>query len=85
MAYLITLQLSPPHNTFSYVRGLPGLKGLAIDDAYGLVAISPKRDLYVIRASGDIDEAAVSAVAEVKGIHADVKIAPIDPTAKTED
>jgi len=85
MPHLITLQLTPPHNTFSYVRGLPGMEHLAIDETYGLVAISPKRGLYVIRVSGDIDQEALLAVSEVKGIYADVRIAPIDPTAKAED
>ena len=67
MPHLITLQLTPPHNTFSYVRGLPGIEHLAVDEAYGLVAISPKRGLYVIRVSGDIDQEALLAVSEVQG------------------
>jgi hypothetical protein len=81
MRCLITLQLSPPNNTLDYIRGLPGLSDLAIDESYGLVAISPKRGLYVVRVSGDLDEAALSAVTEVRGVHGDVRIAPIDPTA----
>ncbi len=84
MPHLITLQLTPPRNTFSHVRGLPVLKDLAIDTAYGLVPISPRRGLYVIRVSGEIDETAVLGVPEVKGIHGDARIAPItsQPTAK---
>jgi hypothetical protein len=85
MVHLVTLKLAPPHNTLRHVRGLPVLENLAVDEAYGLVAISPKRNLYVIRVSGEIDRDSLLAVAEVHAVHADVRIAPFEPTAKRED
>ena len=81
MPHLVTLQLSPPNNTFRYVCRLPGLDRAAIDESYGLVAISPKRSLYVIRVSGPFDQTAVLALPEVKGIHTDVRISAIEPDA----
>ena len=87
MPHLINLQLSPPNNSLRYVCRLPGLDRAAIDESYGLVAISPKRSLYVIRVSGPFDRTAVLALPEVKGIHADVRISAIEPDAdgRTKD
>lgn len=76
--YLITLQLSPQENSLEYVKGLPGLKELEIDENYGLILISPKRSLYTIRVSGDIDaDTLISLQPKVKGVHGDPKISPI--------
>ena len=76
--FLITLHLQPSENTLQHVKQLPGLEELDIDDGFGLIAISPKRNLYTIRASGDIDaEKLMSTQPKVKGVHADVKVAPI--------
>jgi hypothetical protein len=78
MNYLITLHLSPPHNSLDYVKTLDGIKDLNIDEDYGLVLISPKQNLYVIRVSGDVDYQKLMAIQPlVKGVHGDVKIAPI--------
>jgi hypothetical protein len=83
MRQLITLHLEPPDNTLEHVLSLPGLGGLAIDRDYGLVAISPKRGLYVIRVSGPIDREAIMPLPEVRGIHGDVGVAPIAPGKTT--
>ncbi len=75
---LITLHLLPGENTLKYIRQLPGLEKLDIDENYGLVLISPKRNLYTIRVSGDIDsDKLLSIQPKVKGIYPDVKITPL--------
>ncbi|MEH6472749.1 MAG: hypothetical protein V7752_16015 [Halopseudomonas sp.] len=85
MQHIITFQLSPPNSTLDYVRSLPGMSGVEIDESYGLVAISPKRQLYVVRASDPIDQDSVLAIPEVKGIYGDVNIAPIAQSAGNEE
>lgn len=76
--FLITLNLLPSENTLQHVKQLTGLKELDIDVDYGLVVISPKHNLYTIRATGDIDtNKLLSIQPKVKGIFADTKIAPI--------
>ncbi len=76
--HMIKLQLSPPNNTIDYVRRIPGLNTLSVDEEYGLVLISPKRGLYVIRVLGDIDVEQIRTIPEVEGVYGDVRIAPID-------
>lgn len=76
--YLIKLQLVPPKNTLDYARRIPGLDALEIDEGYGLVSISPKRGLYVIRVLGDIDANQIRTLPEVKGVYGDVRIEPIN-------
>ncbi len=74
---LITLHLLPGENTLQYVKQLPGLEELDIDENYGLVIISPKRNLYTIRVSGDIDADKLRSIQpKVEGIYADVKLVP---------
>jgi hypothetical protein len=80
MRYLVTLRLEPPGNSLQYVKRLPGFKDVEIDEAYGLVLISPKRQLYTIRVSGDLDaEQLMSKQPEVKGVHGDVKVSTFGP------
>lgn len=80
MNYLVTLHLLPPQNCLAEVKVLAGIKDLNIDENYGLVLISPKRNLYVIRVSGDLDQQQLMAVQPlIKGIHGDVKISPTQP------
>ncbi len=75
--FLITLYLLPDENTIQFVRQLPGLEEIEIDEDYGLIVISPKRNLYVIRVSGDVDpDKLMSIQSKVKGVHTDVKIGP---------
>lgn len=77
MRYLITLHLVPPENSLQHVKQLPGLKDVEIDEDYGLILISPKRDLYTIRASGNLDpDKLMSMQPEVKGVYIDVRVAP---------
>ncbi len=76
--YIIKLQLFPPNNTFDSARRIPGLDVLTIDEDYGMVSISPKRGLYVIRVSGDVDINRIRDLPAVKGVYGDVKISPIN-------
>lgn len=76
--FLIKLYLLPNESTIQFVKQLPGLKEIEIDEDYGLVVISPKRNLYVVRVSGDIDsDKLMSIQPKVKGVYpSDVKIVP---------
>jgi len=57
-----------------------GLQGVEIDEAYGLVLISPKRQLYTIRVSGAIDaERLIAEQPEVKGVHGDTRVSTFGP------
>jgi len=77
MSSLIVLSLSPDEANLNYVKNLPGLKELNIDDNYGLVLISPKRGLYAIRVNGEIDLEKLRAIQpKVKGVYPDTPIAP---------
>jgi hypothetical protein len=77
MQYLITLYLEPPNNSMEYVQQLSGIRDLKIDANYGLVPISPKRNLYVIRVIGDIDANHLMSIQPaVKGVHGDIKVEP---------
>ncbi|MDC0834730.1 hypothetical protein AY599_11895 [Leptolyngbya valderiana BDU 20041] len=76
---LITLELQTENNSLEDVKQLPGINELEIDEEYGLVLISPKRQLYVIRVSGDMDvEQLMSIQPAVKGVYGDPKIEAID-------
>ncbi|MFY9974523.1 MAG: hypothetical protein WAK53_09720 [Chromatiaceae bacterium] len=80
MRYLITLRLDPHDATLVHARALVEPYGLKVDTDYGLVSISPKRGLYVVRVDGDPGDAdSVALSEEVVGVHGDVKVAPIDP------
>ena len=76
--YIIKLQLEKPNNTLEHVRHIRGLSGLDIDEDYGVVSISPKRGLYVVRVSDDIDINKVRALPEVTGVYGDMRIDPIN-------
>ena len=77
MRYLITLRLAAKDSTFEHAQSLLKPFGLGVDVHYGLVMISPKRNLYVVRVEGEINEQALTALPEVVGVHGDPKIAPI--------
>lgn len=80
--YLITLNLKPEHNSFRDVKKFSGLKKLNIDKKFGVIKISSKDNLYVIRASGDIDaQQLIEDQIEVKEIHLD---APISVMSEVE-
>ncbi len=80
--YLITLQLSNDSNSLDSVkRNFPELeRELSIDEEYGLPNISPKRGLYVMRASGNIDSDRLMSLglrggSKIKSIHGDAQMA----------
>lgn len=80
MQYLVTLYLEPPQNSLEAVKQLSGIEGLDIDEEYGLVPISPKRHLYVIRVKGDLDPNHLMSIQPaVKGVHGDIIVSPYDP------
>ena len=78
MRYLITLKFVPSEAKLARARELLQPLGLTIDEAYGLVSISPKRGLYVVRVEGKVNNELLSALPEVVGVHGDVKIAPFN-------
>jgi hypothetical protein len=49
MAVMIKLRLPGPTRDFESVQALPGLTGLPLDPSFGLVLISPRDSLYVVR------------------------------------
>jgi hypothetical protein len=74
--YLLTLKLDPGHNSLQDVQAFPGLKNLEIDENYGVINISPKRSLYVIRVAGEIDpQQLMLSQPQIKGVHGDAKVA----------
>ncbi|MCD4843739.1 MAG: hypothetical protein K8R25_04530 [Methanosarcinales archaeon] len=84
--FLITLHLLPNENNIQFVKQLPGLREIEIDEDYGLILISPKRNLYVIHVSGDIDPDKLMSIShKVKGVYVDVKVFPISHQEKKEE
>jgi hypothetical protein len=78
MRYLIKLRLLPDENTLEFVRQLPEIRDLEIDMDYGLVTLSPKRGLYVIRVRGEIDpDKLIDRQPKVEGVYGDIKVDPI--------
>jgi hypothetical protein len=68
----------PGENTLDYVKQLFQHENLDIDEGYGLVVISPKRNLFTIRVFGDIDAKKLqNRQPKIDGIYGDVRIAPI--------
>ena len=55
MATMIKLRLSFPHADFATVQALPGLSDLQLDSNFGIVQISPRESLYVVR-TGQVDD-----------------------------
>jgi hypothetical protein len=47
---MIKLRLTGRAPDFASVQSLPGLVGLKLDPAFGLILISPRDGLYVVRA-----------------------------------
>lgn len=80
MRYLITLKFAPLEATLAHARELLEPLGLTVDIAYGLIIISPKRSLYVVRVEGEVNDKQLSALPEVVGVHGEVRIAPIKQT-----
>ena len=78
MPALITLELHPPEDTLAFACGLPVLRDVDIDREYGLVLVSPRRRLYVLRVNGDIDRQALLRDPRVKAVHGDTRISTMD-------
>jgi hypothetical protein len=75
---MIQLKLEPGENSFAFVKNLEGIKGLSIDDDFGLVCTSPKRHLYTIVAIGNVDrELLMDIQPRVQGVYGQVKISEI--------
>lgn len=49
MAVMIKLRLPGPNRDLESAQALPGLADLTLDPRFGLVAISPRDSLYVVR------------------------------------
>ena len=75
MQVLIKLKLARDSANLSSVRSLPGMRGIALDPAYGVVCISPREGLYVVRADGidDVEERQALSP-ELLGVYGDVRI-----------
>lgn len=83
---LITLHLQPDENRLQDIKQLSGLEELDIDEEYGLVVISPKRNLYTIRVLGDLDaEKLMSIQPKVKGVYADLRVSPMKSLDNREE
>lgn len=50
MAVMLKLRLPGPTRDMESIQALPGLSDLPLDPAFGVVPISPKDSLYVVRA-----------------------------------
>ncbi len=86
MKHLITLCLSPTEDTLRFVKQLTGLKELEIDEVYGLVPISLKRNLYTIRVSGNFQTDKLMAnQPKIKGIYPDIKVSSIKSNTERGD
>ncbi|MEM9275460.1 MAG: hypothetical protein AAGA80_21210 [Cyanobacteria bacterium P01_F01_bin.143] len=79
MPVMIKLKIIKPNPTLGYVRSLPGIKGLDIDQSYGLICISPKKNLFIIRAK-EIDnvEERKEASPEILNVYNDVRISTFE-------
>lgn len=79
MRYLITLRLAGSEATLAQALEVLRPSGLDVDTDYGLVCISPKRGLHLVRAEGAAREAeAARRIEGVESVHGDIRIASID-------
>ena len=75
---MIKLELAPGEADLSRVKGLDGIKGLYVDEDYGLICISPKRSLYTIRVAGKVDRDSLMTVqSRVKGVYGEMQISEV--------
>jgi len=56
MATMIKLRLTGPAKDLASVQALPGLADLPLDPKFGLVNISPRDSLYVVRTHQQVDD-----------------------------
>ena len=74
MAVMIKLRL-PTSTSLEAVQLLPGLKGLTLDPRFGVVPISPKDGLYVVRTEAVPDlEPRKHLSPEILEVYGDVRI-----------
>jgi hypothetical protein len=77
MAAMIKLRLPAGPHDLSEVQALPGLAGLRLDPKFGIILISPRDSLYVVRADAVDDlERRRGLSPEILGAYGDVRIAP---------
>jgi len=77
MATLIKLRLPPSRQQLTDVQALPGLVGLHLDPKFGVVCISPRESLCVVRAdSVDQLDRRQQLSPEILGVYGDVRISP---------
>ena len=75
MAVMIKLRLSSPSPRLEHVRALPGVAGLDLDQRFGVVCISPKESLYVVRVDAvDNFDGRRKASPELLEVYGDVRI-----------
>jgi hypothetical protein len=75
MQVMIKLRLEQLHPTLDEVLSLPGMEGLDVDRDFGLICISPKDRLYVVRVKEVTDlEKRMRASPEILGAYGDVRI-----------
>jgi hypothetical protein len=75
MAVMIKLDLPATATTLEAVKQLPGLQGLALDSRFGVVSISPREHLYVVRVDSVDDLEQRRALSpEILGVYGDVRI-----------
>ena len=79
MATMIKLRLTDPNVTLDQVRALPGMDGLDVDESYGLICVSPKRQLFVVRVKEvhDIEQRKMASP-EILEAYGDVRISTIE-------
>lgn len=74
MTVMIKLHL-PNSSSLEMVQQLPGLKDLALDSRFGVVPISPKESLYVVRTEAVSDlELRKQLSPEILEVYGDVRI-----------
>lgn len=75
MATMIKLRLPTSPRGLASVQALPGLTDLTLDPKFGLVPISPRDSLYVVRTDSvdDLDHRRELSP-EIIGIYGDVRI-----------
>lgn len=75
MSSMIKLRLPKSLCNFESVQKLPGLADLNLDEEYGLVMISPRESLYVIRTDSVDDIARRRELSpEIIGVYGDSRI-----------
>jgi len=75
---MIKLRLPDSMATFGFVQSLPGLAGVKLHESFGLVCISPRESLYVVRADSIDDvERRRQLSPEILGVYGETRIGPM--------